>query len=301
MVAYDQGYYQPALRHAQEGAAICRDIHDGLNELRGLSFLCQACWNVGHYTQARSVLHEGLSKAKELENFFIVGRLTNTLGWFHRELGDFSRAVAYDQESVELGRIYHVSNVEISALVNLGFDYLALDQPTAALSHLGPTLERVQQEAFGAHKWRWTIKLLIGLAELAYTTADYEQASRYVEQGLQASQATTAQKYIALGWAWRGKIAAKLGDTAAAGAELQRAFSLADQLQRPSLIYPIAYDLGQWYESTGKERDAAAMYGKAKSTIELMSTAVGDEALRSTFLHSALVQEIHDRAERLGR
>jgi len=300
MVAYDQGHYQPAIHHSREGAALCRDLHDGLNELRGLSFLCQACWNVGNYPQALHVLHEGLTKAKELGNFFIVGRLTNTLGWFHREFGDFSRAVEYDQDSVELGRLYHVSNVEISALVNLGFDHLALDQPTSAMSYLEPTLERVQQKAFGAHKWRWTMKLLIGLAELAYTTADYEQALRYVEQGLQASQATTSQKYIALGWALRGKIAAKLGDTEAAGSELQRAFTLTDQLQRPSLIYPIAYDLGQWYESTGKEREAATLYGKAKTTIGQMITAVEDETLRSIFRQSALVQEIHERAARLG-
>jgi hypothetical protein len=31
-----------------------------------------------------------------------------------------------------------------------------------------------------------------------------------------------------------------------------------------------------------------------------MATAVEDEALRSTFLQSALVQEIHERATRLG-
>jgi hypothetical protein len=114
------------------------------------------------------------------------------------------------------------------------------------------------------------------------------------------AQATSSQKYIALGWALRGKIAAKLGDADTAGVELQRALSLAEQLQSPSLIYPIAYDFGQWYENTGKERDATALYSRAKATIEQMATAVEDEALRSTFLQSALVQEIHERAARLG-
>jgi hypothetical protein len=103
-----------------------------------------------------------------------------------------------------------------------------------------------------------------------------------------------------LGWALRGKIITKLGDTETAGTELQRALTLADQLQSPSLIYPIAYDFGQWHENTGKEREAATLYGKAKATIEQMATAVEDEALRSTFLQSALVQEIHERATRLG-
>jgi hypothetical protein len=42
------------------------------------------------------------------------------------------------------------------------------------------------------------------------------------------------------------------------------------------------------------------LYGKATATIEQMATAVEDEQLRSIFLQSALVQEIHDRAARLG-
>jgi len=199
-----------------------------------------------------------------------------------------------------LGKTSGISNVQVSALINLGLDYLALGQHDRALSYLEPTLDRVQREAFGAHRWRWTIRLLIGLAEHAYTTRDYDQALRHVEEALKEAQRTSSQKYVALGLALRGKIIAKLGDTNTAGRELQRAFSLADQLQSPSLLYPITYDFGYWHESTGKERDATTLYGKAKATIEQMITALEDEALRSTFRQSALVQEIHERASRLG-
>jgi hypothetical protein len=117
---------------------------------------------------------------------------------------------------------------------------------------------------------------------------------------LKEAQRTSSQKYVALGWALRGKIIAKLGDAETAGAELQRAFTVADQLQSLSLIYPIAYDLGQWRETAGHEREARTLYGRAKAAIDQMATAVEDEALRSTFLESALVQEIHERATRLG-
>ena len=96
----------------------------------------------------------------------------------------------------------------------------------------------------------------------------------------------------------RSSHTSEIPDTA--GTELQRACSLAEQLQSPSLIYPIAYDLGHWHESTGKEREAAALYSRAKATTEQMAAAVDDDALRSTFLQSALVQEIHERAARLG-
>jgi tetratricopeptide (TPR) repeat protein len=241
-----------------------------------------------------------VTKAHERNNPFFLGRMQNTFGWFHRDLGDAVRAVEYDQESVEMGRTAHTPHVEISALVNVGLDYLALGQYAHASSFLTSTLDRVEHEAFGSHRWQWKMKLCIGLAEMSYATEDYEQALRYVEEGLQEAQATHVQKYMALGRALRGKIAAKLVDPDAAGTELQRAFALAEQLQSPSLIYPIAHDLGQWHASTGQEREAASCYGKAKALIAQMAVAIGDETLRATFLQSALVQEIHERAARLG-
>jgi hypothetical protein len=91
-----------------------------------------------------------------------------------------------------------------------------------------------------------------------------------------------------------------MGDAETAGTELQRAFALIDQLQSPSLIDPIAYELGYWYESIGKEREATTLYGKAQATIEQMVTTVEEEALRSTLLQSALVQTINERVACLG-
>ncbi|NIN64076.1 MAG: tetratricopeptide repeat protein, partial [Anaerolineae bacterium] len=292
--AYWQGDFPRAIQLAQEGVTAAREIHDGFNELFNLTLLSQSYESSGSYAQAHSVLQETLAKAKERENKFFIGRLTNTLGWFHSEFGDVSHAVEFDQESVELGRTHRISNVEISALINLGLDYGALGQHERALSLLEPTLERVQREAFGAHRWRWKVRLLIGLAEVHYTTGAYEDALRYVEEGVNEARATSSQTYVAKGWALHGKILAHLGDNEAAGPELQRAFTLAEQLHSPSLSYPLAYDLGQWYEGGGQEREAAVLYGKAKATIEHMAAAVEDQALRSIFLQSAPVQAIYE-------
>jgi tetratricopeptide (TPR) repeat protein len=298
--AYWRGHFPSAIHFAQEGVSIARDIHDGFHELYCLAYLSLAQWSRGDYQQAFRVTHEVVTKAHERQNMFFLSRMKNHLGWFYRELGAVARAAELDHESTDLGRTHGIANVETSALINLGLDYLALGQPARAESYLAPTLDRVVREAFGGHRWRSPIRLRIGLAELSYTTGAYDQALPYVEEGLQEAQRTSSQKYVALGWALRGKIVAKLGDADAAGTELQRAFSLAEQLQSPSLLYPIAYDLGRWYETTGQEREAAALYGKAKATTEQMATAVEDDALRSTFLQSALVQEIHERAARLG-
>jgi tetratricopeptide (TPR) repeat protein len=299
-LAYWQGHFPSAIQWAQEGATIARDLQEGFLELHCLTFQSLACWSQGDYPQAFHITHEVMTKAHEQHNIFLLSRMQNHLGWFSRELGAVSRAAELDHESTDLGRTHGIANVEVSALINLGWDYLALGQHARAWSYLAPTLDRVVREAFGSHNWRWQIRILMGFAELSYATEDYDQALRRVEEGLQEAQRTSSQKYVALGWALRGKIIARLGDTDTAGTELQRAFTLAEQLQSPALLYPIAYDLGYWYETTGKEREAAALYGKAKATITQMATAVEDEALRSTFLQSALVQEIHEQAARLG-
>lgn len=300
MQAYWQGRFHRALHLGQESVVLAREVSDGFSELFNLAFFCLAYGSIGQYAQAFSSLQEGIVKAKARQNFYFLGRLINSWGWLQSELGDSVHALDYDQESTEIGRTHSIPNVEISALINIGCDYLALGHLERAGAYLAPALERVEREAMGSHRWRWKIRLCIGLAELFAMTGDYNQSFRYVEEGLKEAQATSSQKYVARGWALRSKIIAKVGDTDTAGVELRRAFSLAEQLQSPSLLYPIAYDLGLWYESTGKEREAAALYGKAKVTIAQMATAVEDEQLRSTFLQSALGQEIHERAARLG-
>ncbi|RME49339.1 MAG: hypothetical protein D6791_00980, partial [Chloroflexi bacterium] len=294
--AYLQGKYRPAIEYGQEGVAVAREVRDGFDELRILAFLSQSCWGAGHYAQARSVLQEGMTLARERENSFIAGRLLNTLGWFHNELGDAFHAAEYNNESIELGRASGLSHVEISALVNLCFDYLALGQYDQARSQLAPTLERIRREGFGAHKWRWQAKVLLGLAEHAYATGAYEDALRYVEAGLKEAQVTSSHKYVAKGLALQGKIMAQLGDVEAAGADLQRALAIAERLQSPTLLYPIAYDLGRWYAAAGREQEAAKLYGRANATIEHIASDVEDEALRAVFLQSTLVQTIKERA-----
>jgi tetratricopeptide (TPR) repeat protein len=211
MQASLQGTFQSAIQLGREGVVLSRAIHDGFTELRTLAFLCQASWSAGHYAQALTMLQGGMATANERRNTFFVGRLTNTLGWFSRDFGAVAQAVELDHESMELGRVSIISNVEISALINLGFDYLALGQYEPALAALKPTLERVQHEAFGVHKWRWQMRLLIGLAEVHYAMGAHEHTLRAVEDGLQQAQATGSQKYVANAWALQGKILIALG------------------------------------------------------------------------------------------
>jgi hypothetical protein len=98
----------------------------------------------------------------------------------------------------------------------------------------------------------------------------------------------------------QGKILIALGQREAGGRALWWAFRLVERLQSPDLTYPIAYELGRWFDMSGNERQAAALYGQAKATIEHMLTSVEEPALQASFRQSELVQTIVASAARVG-
>jgi len=295
------GDYQRAVALLTEGLAVARDIHDGLGEIRCLAFLSLAQVHVGNYSEAINTIQECKAKAEALGNPFFVARMPNHLGWIHRLFGDFSGAESLDQESAELGRpVTIMPHAEISALINLGADYLALGQVKRARSHLGEVLERIEGGEFGAHEYLWKPRLLNTLAETCHALGEHEEALRHVEKSLSIAAAHGIQKRLAEGWALRGRILADLGQTEAAGEDLQRAFALAEKIDSPAVTYPIAFELGQWHEWAGQEHEAAELYGKARATVERMAAAMEDEALCSILLQSAAVQAIDEACARTG-
>jgi tetratricopeptide (TPR) repeat protein len=226
--------------------------------------------------------------------------MPNHLAWIHRLFGDFSGAEALDREGVKLGRPPVPPIAEISALINLGADYLGLGQVERARSHLEEILERVEMGGYGSHHYLWKQRLLNTLSEACHVLGEHDEALRHVEESLSVAMDHGSQKYMAKGWDLRGRILAQTGDTQAAGRDLQRAFALAEKLNSPSTTYAIAFHLGQWYEAAGREPEARELYGRAKDEVERMAAGMDDEALRSIFLQWAPVQAIYESVARVA-
>jgi tetratricopeptide (TPR) repeat protein len=95
--AYWRGEFKRAIEFFLEGERIAREVHDGLQELAALSFQSLAHAGLGEWGLALESLNQGMKKARERNNKFIIARLTNSLGWFYRELGDMTKALEQDQ------------------------------------------------------------------------------------------------------------------------------------------------------------------------------------------------------------
>jgi len=101
-------------------------------------------------------------------NHFMFGRMTNTLAWLRQEYGDFAgRARAETARAATIGHRIKNGNVEISALIDLGFNDLGAERAPARRRALRGDARARAAEAFGAHRWRWSIHLAFGLTHCA--------------------------------------------------------------------------------------------------------------------------------------
>ena len=129
-----QGRFDDAITMCQAVEADAREIHDGFNEVFGMSNRCFALIGRGDYRAAWDTLARGRTLARERQNHFMFGRMTNTLAWLRQEYGDFAGALELNRESRDIGHRIKNGNVEISALIDLGFNDLALKGPQPAVA-----------------------------------------------------------------------------------------------------------------------------------------------------------------------
>ncbi len=234
-----RGDFRAALPLCRRSKVAAGAIHDGLQEMMALSNLAFPLIALSDYAGAESVMDDAVRLARERDNKFILGRVLNSRAWLCQELGDFRAAFERDQESLEVAR--GNPNVEISSLINTAFDQLNLGDSAAALTLLEQTLARVEKQAFGAHRWRWTIHLYHYVAETLFARGDYTGALTYADRALGKATDTSSQKYVGKSRAMRGAIALQIGAAAEAIPDLSKAVAEAQRLD----YAPLAWQAGQ--------------------------------------------------------
>ena len=302
-----RGDFGKAIAFSRRAEETARDTHDGLSELIAMSFRCLALIGQGDYAQGLAVIDEGLTLARDREVSWVVGRLTNSLGWLHQELGDFRRAAELDRESQHLGHAIKNPNVEVSALINIGWDHFHLGETDKSLVVLEDSLARVEKFAFGAHRWRWGMHLAACLAEVLIAQGQPDKGLVQVEKALVLAQETGSQKYLGKAHLLRGRIAMAARDWARAETDLRQAVSIARKIEYPNLIWPSSHALASTLASRAEaERtmrprsdEAHTLALLASETIASITQRAPDATLGRTFLAWTPVQQTLDDLERL--
>jgi len=296
-----RGEFTRAIETSQQAAAAAREINDGLSEMISSAFTCLSQIGLGQYPEALATIDDGLAKARDRNNSFIVGRLTNTLGWLYQELGDFRRATEYNREAAEIGRRAKNANVEVSSLINLSLDELNLGDPRRALALMEETQERVEKSAFGAHRWRWSNHLSAYLSEALLAIDERERALEQADKALRQARNTGSLKYQAKALALRGQIFLETGRLADARRELAEALTLTRRIGYPTLTWQAAHLLALAQAAEGDGEQAVTAARLAADTLDQIAGRLPDAAQRRTFLAWRRVNTVREDVERLLR
>ena len=296
-----RGEFTRAIETSQQAAAAAREINDGLSEMISSAFTCLSQIGLGQYPEALATIDDGLAKARDRNNSFIVGRLTNTLGWLYQELGDFRRATEYNREAAEIGRRAKNANVEVSSLINLSLDELNLGDPRRALALMEETHERVEKSAFDAHRWRWSNHLSAYLSEALLAIDERERALEQADKALRQARNTGSLKYQAKALALRGQIFLETGRLADARRELAEALTLTRRIGYPTLTWQAAHLLALAQAAEGDGEQAVTAARLAADTLDQIAGRLPDAAQRRTFLAWRRVNTVREDVERLLR
>ena len=190
-----RGEFRTAIEIQNRVTREAQTVHDEINE--GLGQWCLGLAHIGRglYTEARAVLDDGLVKARERKSHYNVGRITNTLGWLHLEFGDFRTALELDRAAAELGRHHRIGNIEISSEINIGGDLVRMGEPAQALAMLEEMVDQVER-GLGAHRWRWDMRVSLGVAEALLAVGRGEEALAWIERAASTARSSGSAKYL---------------------------------------------------------------------------------------------------------
>jgi serine/threonine protein kinase/tetratricopeptide (TPR) repeat protein len=274
-----------------EAETLASEFRNGFMLLQSRFFLGLNLGNQGRISEALATLTQAMEMALRDGDHIILGRVPNSLGWLHRELGDFEQAIAYDQEGANIASMYHITEAEANSLINLSHDHTQRSEGDKALAALGDAEAIFERDEW--NRWRFhRIRFHAATAEHLLFQGNLERASEHALSLLENAVHHNVPKYVAVAHKLLGEIAASRGNLPEAEAELIAAVTQLDTHPAPLLAWKVYAALGQLRLRQGDDDCAHQAFSKASVIIDKIAGAVNDERLRSVFLNSESVREV---------
>jgi transcriptional regulator with XRE-family HTH domain/tetratricopeptide (TPR) repeat protein len=257
---------------------------------------------MGHYQVALALLHEGLTLCERTGEVWVRRRALNTLGWVYGELQDHQRALQWNTQGVEAAgeRLAPETNpeCEYNARLNLADTLVALGRLDEAETHFGAVEQVVRhpQPPDRYMLWRYAQHHFHSYGELWLARGDAERALSYAGECLELAEQTTSRKNIFKGRRLRGQALLAQGRLAEAERELDIALHVAQQVGNPAQLWQTLVARGDLRRAQDRLLDARAEYRAALAVVDGVAAALTEASLRETFLTSAHVQYIRQRA-----
>jgi len=243
----------------------------------GLSYAGMGC-----YGDALDRLEVALVEAVRVDFEYGRGRILNTLGWIHGELGDLAGAASLNLESLEVALALAHPDIEIeaNARLNLADDGLRAGDLDTAVQHV-EALRRVihaptPYERFG--HWRFSMRWRCVLAEIELARGNPEAAIQATQRSLDDAECTNSRKYEVRARRHLGEARAMLGASGRARREVDASLALAEAIGNPPQLWRSLVA-----QARLGDRDAAH---RAVDTIDDVVKSLGDRPLATSLADS---------------
>lgn len=286
-----QGDHDRALPAIQASLRLGHELHNPFLTGRSRFALGMSLGNRGRYEEALATLKEALQLAEEAGDRYFLPRLPNTIGWVYSELGELAQAEEWNRRSIAVGRQTGWLEAEANARVNLGSDAVRSGNHRRAREEFERAAALIDRDEW--FTWRYRMRLLIGLGELALLEGAPEQALTFARQALSLAEPTGSRKHAGRAWLLSGRALLAAGaPPEGALAPMQRAGNLARFTGHPSLLWTSGTELAQLYSRLGRESEAAACRSEAVASAKAVADGIGDASLRCSLLETPTVQAI---------
>ena len=183
---------------------LCRQLHMLNQEIRSpyfrilLYFIQGSAYGaLGQIDKAKQQLKAGLKQLEGVDDKFWRPRFLNTLGWVHAEIGEFQDAVRLNKQSLEEAISTGDPEIIHNAQINLGENYLAMNDLSGAKDVLESVWQEVKKPGISYTRWRYKTRLLIAMSELYGRLGDNKKGLDSIRKAMNLTRKSGAKKQTA--------------------------------------------------------------------------------------------------------
>lgn len=283
--------YEAAERTQAEACQAAAEVRDGFHLSLALLHLGWTQINRGRISQAMNSMQEALALAKRNNNDVALSRVPNGIGWVWREIGDLSKAIEFDQGSVEVSRRTRAAEAESNGLINLVYDFLQADEPAKAAQALEGVQPLYERERWS--RWRfYGIRHCAAEAEYWLHQRKLDRAEEHARTLLANAEQNGVAKYIAVARRLLGEIAAVNGDATTSEEELTRSLEPFATHPMPLIEWRNHAALGRLLAARNRPGGAREAFQRAATLVRELAGNISDPAMRGVFLETDAVREV---------
>ncbi|MFN8597515.1 MAG: adenylate/guanylate cyclase domain-containing protein [Anaerolineae bacterium] len=268
----------------REVVKLAHHLGNRIGECATLFYLSLSEGGRGRYDAAWTALENGYALAQQIRSPLWLARYPNQRAWLSAELGDWETAYEIDHAGLEPARdVPGLREFEISTLINLVLDGVALNRLDEAEAYLIEAQRDVGRPEFGSHNWRWRTRLADAKARLALARGQLAEAEQAIDELLQQAEVTRARKYLARGLVLRADGHRQRNNLAAAESDLLAAISQADGMCYFPTRVGARCRLREVYAHTGSTANADRMQQEFAELMAELDRTLHQPDLRRSF------------------